>query len=194
MIFFILDLLDKSRIQAKDQFLTEHIRKLVLETLSVAHAERGMSVMVGEMGELQITQAGNVVGFQSMLEAFHRSTMLSWMGQWNSMLAASIVGTEWEAESLPLMDVAMFLFTVVKVRRRQSKGPWQEKSLDARKKLVNALVKVLENSLVKALVSYMQCNDVYNADVPSRRLRPGLSWDSTVHIYIYYTLLPVITP
>lgn len=175
MIFFILDLLEKSRTQAKDQFLTEHIRKLVLETLSVAHAEQGMSVMVGELGELHITQAGNVVGLQSMLEAFHRTTMLSWMGQWNSMLASNMLGTDWAAESLPLLDVVMFVFTVVKVRRRQNKSPWQEKSLEARKKLVNALAKVLENCLMKSLVSYMQCNDVYNADVPSRRLRPGKS-------------------
>ena len=154
MIFFIIDLLEKSRTQVKDQFLTEHIRKLVLETLSVAHAEQGMSVMVGEMGELHITQGGNVVGFQAMLEAFHRSTMLSWMGQWNSMLASNMVGTDWAAESLPLLDVVMFIFTVVKARRRQNKSPWQEKSLEVRKNLVNAFAKVLQNSLMKSIVYY----------------------------------------
>ena len=174
MIFFIIDLLEKSRTPVKDAFLTDYyIRKLVLETLSVAHLEQGISVSVGDMGEFCITQAGSVVGFQSMLEAFHRSTMVSWMGQWNSMLSSNILGTDWAAESLPLLDVVVFIFTVIKVRRRQNKSPWQENSLKARKCFLNALAKVLENTLMKAIVGYMQHNDVYNADVPSRQLRPA---------------------
>lgn len=174
MIFFIFDLLDKSRTQAKDEFLCEFIKKLALETVSVARAEQGMSVLVGDMGELEITQAGNVMGFQAMLEAFHRSTMLSWMSQWNSMLASNLVATDWANEGLPILDVVMFIVTVVKTRRRQNKSPWQQKSMEVRKKMINAFAKVLENTLMKSIVAYMLQNDVYNANVPSRQLRPGV--------------------
>ena len=177
MIFFVIDLVEKSRTPAKDDFLCEFIRRLVLETLSIANAERGMPVLVGDLGELQINQSGNVMGLQSMLETFHRSTMLSWMGQWNSMLAANLVSTDWATEGLPLMDV-VFLITVVKVRRRQNKSPWQARSMEARNKLVNAFAKVLENTLMKSMVDYMQHHDVYNSDVPSRQLRPNTTFKS----------------
>jgi|OrbCmetagenome_4_1107370.scaffolds.fasta_scaffold75775_1 hypothetical protein len=147
MIFFIFDLLDKSRTLAKDEFLCEFIKKLALETVSIARAEQGMSVLVGDMGELQITQAGNVMGFQAMLEVFHRSTMLSWMSQWNSTLASNLVATDWANEGLPILDVVMFIVTVVKTRRRQNKSPWQQKSMEVRKKMINAFAKVLEKNV-----------------------------------------------
>ena len=174
MIFFIFDLLDKSRTPAKDEFLSEFIKKLALETVSIARAEQEISVLVGDMGELQITQAGNVMGLQAMLEIFHRSTMLSWMNQWNSMLASNLVATDWANEGLPILDVVMFLVTVVKTRRQQKKSPWQQKSMEVREKMINAFAKVLENTLMKSIVAYMRENDVYNANVPSRQLRPGV--------------------
>ena len=90
------------------------------------------------------------------------------------MLASNLVTTDWANEGLPILDVVMFLVTVVKTRRRQKKSPWQQKSMEVREKMINAFAKVLENTLMKSIVAYMRENDVYNANVPSRQLRPGV--------------------
>jgi FMN-dependent NADH-azoreductase len=73
--------------------------------------------------------------------------MLSWMSQWNSTLASNLVATDWANEGLPILDVVMFIVTVVKTRRRQNKSPWQQKSMEVRKKMINAFAKVLEKNV-----------------------------------------------
>lgn len=185
MIFFIIDLLGKSRTPQKDQFLKEHLKELAMLVVRHVYSLGGMSLPVADCGELKLTQSGNVTGLSMILDVYHKSISNSWAKQWRDMFASNDLSSAWSAESLPILDVVMFAVTVVKFRRAQQKAALGPKTLLFLGFLVNALAKLMETVLLTAVVDYMHRNDVYRADIPSRQLRPGVV-DWTFPIFPFF--------
>ena len=174
MSFFIIDLFDKSRTQQKDLFLKEYLKDLALLAVRHAYTLGQVTLLVDGNVELCLLESGHVKGLQALAHKYHRATADSWKWQWGKMLASRDLTVDWSDENLPFLDVLMFLVGVLKFRRSQKQHPWKEKSLIFRARIINVLAKLLETVLLTAVITYMQQHDVYRADVPSRRLRPGL--------------------
>ncbi len=179
IIGFLAKSLDHTRIAAKESFLLTHLRTIVFKALSDAYlVDGGLALDIPEYGSLGVTNSGNVSGVKVFISNSHRNIVASFGAQWNSMAADGSLRTSWpdnDNDEIAIVDLMVFVFMVMKVRRSQCKRPWTGTSLDVLKKLRDAVIRFMTATVNNAASVYAMQNRVLNRAIPSRSMQRLLS-------------------
>ena len=114
---------------------------------------------------LVLTPSGMVSGLDYVISSAHRTVALALKDEWQHMIRANLLFTEWNAPSF--IDVLMFACSVVKFRKDNNKKPLKSCII---KNLKVALVSFLSNMLHHYIWNiYARDHDIYNGQIPSRK-------------------------
>ena len=174
LVFLVFALIDVTRDNNKANYLAGMLSSLVFASV-LPMLGGGLHLAFPNnvrAGALQVT-AGGVVYLQALLASVHRGMQSSWGQAWESMFAAGLLSSSWQAE-LPLVDVCLFLAQVSRFRRSQvnNRRPWGQTSQLLHGQLVDMMVTFISTCLVEYLaLVHMSQVDVSAAAAPARRFR-----------------------
>ena len=168
LIMWPFQVADKTRKDHKAELAMNYLKSIAVKCTGLAYEHGGVDIDTGS--NLAVTSGGCVVGLQEYAMNLHASVARSWRIQWDSM--APLLTTEWQSEQLPLLDVVTFLACAAKSRRKQQKKAWdKQRSGTEFEKLKGIVILFLRNVLHLFIWgTYMSQVDVYNQQVPSRRM------------------------
>ena len=147
------------------------IKRLAMQSLALIYAagSAGITITMQNGEFLTVIASGAVRGLVAFLISIHRSVATSWQHMWTSMVEEGELTMAW-GEEVPLLDLIFFALTVVKFRRRKNKSAWTGKTLSTLKQVPLAILGFLHGNMAAALTEHMRAHNVYQGQVPSRRI------------------------
>ena len=145
------------------------IKRLAMQSFALAYAAGSAAIAMEDGQFLTVLASGAVCGLVGLLTSIHRSIATSWQHMWNGMLEENHLSMDW-GEEVPLLDLIFFAFTVVKFRRRKNKAAWTGKTLATLKQIQIGILGFLHGAMAVSLREHMQEHNVYDGQVPSRRI------------------------
>ena len=168
LIMWLFQVADKTKKDHKAELAMNYLKSIAVKCTGLAYEHGGVDIDTGS--NLAVTSGGCVVGLQEYAMNLHASVARSWRLQWDSM--APLLTTEWQSEQLPLLDVVTFLACAAKSRRKQQKKAWDKQRSGTEFEKLKGIVIVFLRNVLHLFIwgTYMSQVDVYNQQVPSRRM------------------------
>jgi len=166
VFMFMMETMENARTPEKASLAKQWVKNLgQLICRNTLDAGSEVSIEVWRNQCITLTVAGMINGLDYVISSAHRTVGLALKEEWQNMLRANLLFTQWDAPSF--IDVLMFACSVVKFRKDSNKKPLKSGII---KNLKIALLSFMSNALHSYIWNvYAKSHDIYNGEFPSRR-------------------------
>ena len=168
-LFFFFS--EKARVPAKSDLALSFVTRAAV-TCSEHHRATGGFSIAGNGITLEVDSFGCAVNFKSTLNNRHLGLAAAWGYWWGKMREAAILTSDWSAGQLSFVDVAIFLASVAKFRRKQNASVWGDKSQECLGDLQDMVISYLAQFVESYAKNVYPLHHNACAAAPSRR--PGV--------------------
>ena len=167
LVFYLLDLVEGSRLETKANFATNHLRKMCLVVLERIHRDCGAFAYLTDSRKIEISSAGivNLKRFMTDDEEVHGNVFGAFHKLWGEMRVSGLITTAFDAASF--VDVTVFLSKCVKFKRNK-RSPMSAAGIAFRNLMRGAWIKFLASSLDVVVMMVHSNGALEERQVPSR--------------------------
>lgn len=167
VVYYLFDLVETSRLEAKVNFALTHLRRCALLAVGRMHRDSGGVCHISATRKIEFQGSGttNLSGFM-VNDGTHRGLLVAFHQLWNKMKTEGQLSSEFEAASF--IDLVVFMSKCLKVKRSCSGHSFSKHGLTLRRQIKDALVKYMAASLDAVVIQAHVNGDLEDRQIPSR--------------------------